>query len=58
LSVVAGVIPASFSDQVAATRLAICNDIGEAAYMDSAVAAALASRAAALPAPSAHTVGP
>ncbi|GIL66877.1 hypothetical protein Vafri_20347, partial [Volvox africanus] len=39
-----GVIPASFPDQLAAQRLAICNDIGEAAYLASAVAAALVLR--------------
>ena len=37
----AGVIPASFSDQLAAQRLAMCNDIGEASYVDSFIAAAL-----------------
>ena len=37
----AGVIPASFSDQLAAQRLAMCNDIGEASYEDSCIAAAL-----------------
>ena len=37
----AGVIPASFSDQMAAQRLAMCNDIGEASYVDSFIAAAL-----------------
>lgn len=31
----------SFRDQVAAQRLAMCNDIGEASYVDSLVAAAL-----------------
>ncbi|CAK0784104.1 hypothetical protein CVIRNUC_007307 [Coccomyxa viridis] len=36
-----GVIPASFSDQLAAQRLAMCNDIGEASYVDSFIAAAL-----------------
>lgn len=36
-----GVIPASFSDQLAAQRLAMCNDIGEASYIDSFIAAAL-----------------
>ncbi|GIL87230.1 hypothetical protein Vretimale_14324 [Volvox reticuliferus] len=39
-----GVIPASFPDQLAAQRLAMCNDIGEAAYLASAVAAALVLR--------------
>ncbi|EFJ40589.1 hypothetical protein VOLCADRAFT_32516, partial [Volvox carteri f. nagariensis] len=39
-----GVIPASFRDQLAAQRLAMCNDIGEAAYLASAVAAALVLR--------------
>ena len=37
----AGVIPASFSDQLAAQRLAMCNDIGEASYIDSFIAASL-----------------
>ena len=27
----------SFNDQIAAEQLAICNDIGEAAYVDSSV---------------------
>ncbi|KXZ52643.1 hypothetical protein GPECTOR_9g688 [Gonium pectorale] len=39
-----GVIPASFRDQLAAQRLAICNDIGEAAYLASAVGTALVAR--------------
>ena len=39
-----GVIPAAFDDQIAAQRLAMCNDIGEAAYIDSLVAAALIIR--------------
>ncbi len=34
-------IPASFSDQLAAQRLAMCNDIGEASYIDSFIAASL-----------------
>jgi ribosome biogenesis GTPase A len=45
-----GVIPAAFDDQIAAQRLAMCNDIGEAAYVDSLVAAALVSRVKKLPA--------
>ncbi|MEW5318685.1 MAG: hypothetical protein WDW38_009887 [Sanguina aurantia] len=44
-----GVIPASFRDQVAASRLAICNDIGEASYIDSLVAAAFVARVRRLP---------
>lgn len=44
-----GVIPASFDDQIAAQRLAMCNDIGEAAYVDSLIAAALIVRAKQLP---------
>jgi ribosome biogenesis GTP-binding protein YlqF len=36
-----GIIPMSFKDQVAAQRLAMCNDIGEASYVASMVAAAL-----------------
>ncbi|KAG2483706.1 hypothetical protein HYH03_017425 [Edaphochlamys debaryana] len=39
-----GVIPAAFRDQLAAQRLAMCNDIGEAAYLPSAVGAALVAR--------------
>ena len=39
-----GVIPASFDDQVAAQRLAMCNDIGEASYVDSLIATALVVR--------------
>ncbi len=45
----AGIIPGSFSDQRAAQRLAMCNDIGEAAYVDSLVAAALLDAIARLP---------
>ncbi|KAI8468837.1 MAG: P-loop containing nucleoside triphosphate hydrolase protein [Monoraphidium minutum] len=44
-----GVIPAAFEDQIAAQRLAMCNDIGEAAYVDSLVAAALVARVKRLP---------
>lgn len=44
-----GVLPMSFSDQVAAQRLAICNDIGEASYVDSLVAAALLENVRTLP---------
>ena len=36
-----GIIPMSFRDQVAAQRLAICNDIGEASYVASLVAAGM-----------------
>ena len=39
-----GIIPGGFGDQVAAQRLAICNDIGEAAYVDSIIAAAFIMR--------------
>ena len=46
----AGVIPASFSDQLAAQRLAMCNDIGEASYVDSFIAAALLEVFRSLPA--------
>ena len=46
----AGVLPMSFNDQVAAERLAICNDIGEAAYVNSSVAAVLLERVRCLPA--------
>lgn len=44
-----GIIPMSFRDQVAAQRLAMCNDIGEASYVASMVAAALLSTLSALP---------
>ena len=44
-----GVIPARFKDQLAAQRLAMCNDIGEAAYTDSLIAAALYEHLARLP---------
>jgi len=37
----AGVIPMAFNDQRAAQLLAVCNDIGEAAYLDSQIAASL-----------------
>lgn len=37
------------STQIAAQRLAICNDIGEASYIDSMVAAALIIRCKLLP---------
>lgn len=36
-----GIIPMSFKDQIAAQRLAMCNDIGAASYVNSLVAAAL-----------------
>ena len=39
----------SFNDQIAAERLAICNDIGEAAYVNSSVAAVLMERIRCLP---------
>ncbi len=45
----AGVIPASFTDQQAAQRLAVCNDIGEASYIDSLIAASLLDTLTALP---------
>jgi ribosome biogenesis GTPase A len=44
-----GIIPASFNDQTAAQALAICNDIGEASYIDSLIAAAMLIRIKALP---------
>ncbi|DBA86936.1 hypothetical protein WJX79_009287 [Trebouxia sp. C0005] len=44
-----GVLPMSFNDQIAAERLAICNDIGEAAYVNSSVAAVLMERLRSLP---------
>ena len=45
----AGIIPGSFSDQRGPQRLAMCNDIGEAAYVDSLVASALLDAVAGLP---------
>lgn len=44
-----GVLPMNFSNQIAAERLAICNDIGEAAYVNSSVAAVLLERIRCLP---------
>lgn len=44
-----GIIPAALRDQVAAARLAMCNDIGEAAYVTSLVAAAFIDTVLALP---------
>lgn len=44
-----GIIPASFNDQTAAQALAMCNDIGEASYVDSLIASALMIRIKALP---------
>lgn len=44
-----GIIPMSFKDQIAAQRLAMCNDIGEASYIDSLVAAALLQTINSLP---------
>lgn len=39
----------SFDNQSAAQRLAMCNDIGEAAYVDSLIAAALVDTLRGLP---------
>ncbi len=39
----------NITDQTAAQRLAMCNDIGEAAYVDSLIAAALISMLCSLP---------
>lgn len=39
----------NITDQNAAQRLAMCNDIGEAAYVDSLIAAALFSMLSSLP---------
>ena len=39
----------NITDQTAAQRLAMCNDIGEAAYVDSLIAAALFSMLCSLP---------
>lgn len=44
-----GVVPPSLGDQRAAARLAACNDIGQAAYLESAVAAELIDTLMALP---------
>jgi ribosome biogenesis GTPase A len=44
-----GIIPASFNNQTAAQRLAMCNDIGEASYVDSLMAAAMLIRIKQLP---------
>jgi ribosome biogenesis GTP-binding protein YlqF len=44
-----GIIPGGFGDQVAAQRLAMCNDIGEAAYVDSIIASAFIMRCRLLP---------
>lgn len=44
-----GVLPMNFTNQIAAERLAICNDIGEAAYVSSSVAAVLMERIRCLP---------
>lgn len=44
-----GIIPMSLRDQVSAQRLAMCNDIGEASYVASMVAAALLGTLASLP---------
>ncbi|KAK3246362.1 hypothetical protein CYMTET_44099 [Cymbomonas tetramitiformis] len=44
-----GVLPSRLTDQAAAARLAICNDIGEAAYTTSLVAAAMLTRFLYLP---------
>ncbi|GMH37913.1 hypothetical protein BSKO_05797 [Bryopsis sp. KO-2023] len=43
-----GVIPANFRNQIAAQRLAMCNDIGQASYVDSSVASKLISEIVAL----------
>ena len=39
--VAAGVLPVNLVDQAAAQRLAMCNDIGEASYEATLIAAAL-----------------
>lgn len=44
-----GIIPANFRDQTAAQRLAMCDDIGEAAYIKSAIAASFILRCRELP---------
>eukprot|EP01025_Chloroclados_australasicus_P011644 TRINITY_DN1509_c0_g2_i5.p2 TRINITY_DN1509_c0_g2~~TRINITY_DN1509_c0_g2_i5.p2 ORF type:complete len:387 (-),score=34.79 TRINITY_DN1509_c0_g2_i5:1381-2481(-) len=49
-----GIIPMSMSDQDAAEKLAMCNDIGEAAYVQSLVAVALINKLTSLPNGSKH----
>ena len=44
-----GVLPPRIEDQIAAQNLAICNDIGKASYLESAVAAVLVDRIRELP---------
>jgi ribosome biogenesis GTPase A len=44
-----GIIPGRFDDQLAASRLAMCNDIGEAAYVDSLIAAKMVEMMRLLP---------
>jgi len=44
-----GIIPGRFDNQAAATRLAMCNDIGEAAYVDSLIAAKMLEIVRSLP---------
>ncbi|KAF6256390.1 P-loop containing nucleoside triphosphate hydrolase protein [Scenedesmus sp. NREL 46B-D3] len=44
-----GIIPAAFNDQTAAQALAMCNDIGEASYVNSLIAAAMIIRIKSLP---------
>ena len=44
-----GVLPSSLEDQTAAQNLAICNDIGKASYLESAIAGVLVERVRGLP---------
>eukprot|EP00898_Chlorokybus_atmophyticus_P005589 jgi/Chlat1/6030/Chrsp4S06208 len=52
-----GVLPMRIDDQEAATLLAICNDIGEAAYLASSVAAVLVERLLRLPQGNGQSMG-
>ncbi|CAI5956690.1 unnamed protein product [Closterium sp. NIES-64] len=51
-----GVLPARIADQAAAARLAMCNDIGEAAYAVAGVAAILVELLKRLPTAGAHVL--
>lgn len=44
-----GIIPVSLKDKAAAARLAMCNDIGEAAYTASRIAASFLDQVSVLP---------
>lgn len=51
-----GVLPMRIADQSAAARLAMCNDIGQAAYAVSGVASILVNMLSKIPAAGQHTV--